>query len=266
MFWRCGMNDNNKLTVDQNFLNVIKENLKDGEELELRRIYKLFPEVSRATVSWRLHKLVEQGKLYRTGHGYYSLKNRSEHSAAGYDYLQKKSKKVYDAVTEYGYEFYISGLDSLVGEILHIPEQHPVILVVEEIGFDEIKEALNNNEFFAVTEKDKNLLDNGTIKNKVDVIMLKGKDFSLATDYIADKEKGFVDLYYAITRLEYSFSIPELSRIYESMGRNNSIASIKMKKAAKDRGISIEINWLLELKKVSKKTAEFMAYQIKEAQ
>jgi len=79
-----------------------------------------------------LYKLVEQGKLYRTGHGYYARSEKKEHNAAGYDYLQNKSKKVYDTLMEYCYDFYISGLDSLVGEILHLPEQYPVILVVEK--------------------------------------------------------------------------------------------------------------------------------------
>jgi hypothetical protein len=38
----------------------------------------------------------------------------------------------------------------------------------------------------------------------------------------------------------------------------------KMKAAAKDRGISTEINWLIEINKASEKTIEFMSYQIKE--
>ena len=213
-----------------------------------------------------MYKLVEQGKLYRTGHGYYARSEKKEHNAAGYDYLQNKSKKVYDTLMEYGYDFYISGLDSLVGEILHLPEQYPVILVVEKDWVDVIKEILNDKNLFVVSEKDKRILDDDTIRNKIDVIIFKGKNFSLASDYIANKEKGFVDLYYAATRFEYGISIPELSRIYESMGRNHSIASIKMKKAGRDRGIATEMNWLLELKKASRKTIEFMAYQIQERQ
>jgi len=40
---------------------------------------------------------------------------------------------------------------------------------------------------------------------------------------------------------------------------------VKMKAAAKDRGTVTEINWLIELKKASEKTIEFMSYQIMEA-
>ena len=100
-----------------------------------------------------------------------------------------------------------------------------------------------------LTEKDRDILEKTILRNKVDVILLRGKDFSLAIDNISQKEKGFIDLYYAVTRMEYGVSIPELCRIYQSLQRNNSIAMAKMKAAAKDRGISVEIDWLIEMNK-----------------
>ena len=69
---------------------------------------------------------------------------------------------------------------------------------------------------------------------------------------------------YAVTRMDYGVSIPELSRIYQSLQRNNSLSMAKIKSAARDRGISTEINWLIEINKASKKVLEFMSYQIKE--
>jgi len=258
--------DDTKVTIEDDFLNTLSVYMKDSKELDVKQIYKLFPDINKKTISWRLYDLKRQGKIYRTGHGYYSMSEKVKHTAAGYEYLQKRSREVYDVVSEYGYEFYISGLDALVGEILHIPEQYSTILIVEEAGIHEIKEVLNSKDFFAISEKEKELFLNDSIKNRVDVIILNGKDLSLAYEAIADKEKGFIDLYYAITRFEYGISIPELSRIYESMERNKSITTINMKKSAKDRGIATEINWLLELGKVSKKTIEFMAYQMRELQ
>jgi len=258
--------DDNNVTIEESFLNEISVYMKNGQELDIKQIYKLFPNINQKTISWRLYDLKQQGKIYSSGHGYYSMSEKIKHTAAGYNYLQKRSKEVFDIVSEYGYEFYLSGLDALVGEILHIPEQYPTILVVEQAGIYEIKEALNSKNFFVISEKEKKLFFNDFIKNKVDVIILNGKDFSLVYEAIADKEKAFIDLYYAITRFEYGFSIPELSRIYESMERNKSITTIKMKKSAKDMGIASEINWLLELGKVSKKTIEFMEYQMREAQ
>lgn len=259
------MNKEN-MTVDQMFLHELSKHMSNGDELSLKVIYSLFPEMNRKTISWRLFSLVQQGKLYKTGHGIYSMNRKNENNvAAGYDYLQRKSKKIYDILTEYGYDFYISGMDSLVGEILHMPENYPVLIVVEESGIKEIQEVLNEKDMIVLTEKDREIFLKTILKNKVDVILLKGRNFSLATDYISQKEKGFVDLYYAITRMEYGVSVQELSRIYQSLQRNNSITMAKMKAAAKDRGITTEINWLIEMNKASKKTIEFMSYQIEEA-
>lgn len=259
------MSTKNSTTIEK-FLSELSDNMNSGDELSLKMIYSLFPKMNRKTISWRLYSLVQQGKLYRTGHGIYSIQKENENNAArGYEYLQRKSKKIYDILIDYGYDFYITGIDSLIGEILHIPENYPVLIIIEESGMMEIQELLNEREFIVLTEKDRDMLEKTILRNKVDVILLKGRDFSLATDNISQKEKGFIDLYYAVTRMEYGISVPELSRIYQSLQRNNSISMAKMKTAAKDRGIVTEIKWLMELKKVSGKTLDFMSYQIKEA-
>lgn len=258
------MSEENK-TIDEKFYNKLKEHMKDGEELNVREIYSLFPDINTKTISWRLYRFTKQGKLHKTGHGYYSLARHEDHNAAGYDYLQKESQRVYDIAMEYGYDFYITGLDSLAGEMLHIPEKYPVILIVEESGIKEIQDALSNNGFFVLTEKNRNIIERSNLKNKINVIILKGKDFSLSSDYIAQKEKGFIDLYYAVTRIDYMLPIAELSRIYQNMQRNRSISEENIKNAAKERGIITEIKWLIQLKKMSRKTLEFMEYQIEEA-
>lgn len=255
-----------EMTVDEKFINELSPKIKNGEELSLKEIYSLFPEKNKKTISWRLYSLVQKGKLYKTGHGIYSLRdNEGENLAAGYNYLQQKSKEIYDALTEYGYNFYITGIDSLVGEILHIPENYPVLVVIEESGMREVQDALNARDMIVLSEKDRVILNESMIRNKADVFLLRGKDFSLATDNIAQKEKGFIDLYFAVTRMDYGVSVPELSRIYQSLLRNHRIAMAKFKTAARDRGITTEINWLIGVEKASKKTLEFMSEQIKEA-
>ena len=259
------MNKEN-MTVDEKFLGELSKNMSNRDELSLKMIYSLFPEMNRKTISWRLYSLVQHGKLYKTGHGIYSLHRNSENNVSvGYEYLQRKSKEVYDILSEYGYHFYITGLDSLIGEILHMPENYPVLIVIEESGIKEMQAVLNEKDMFVLTEKDRAILETTILRNKVDVILLSGKDFSLETDNISQKEKGFIDLYYAVTRMEYGVSVPELSRIYQNLQRNNSITMAKMKAASKDRGISVEIKWLIEMNKASEKSIEFMGYQIKEA-
>jgi hypothetical protein len=155
-------------------------------------------------------------------------------------------------------------MDALVGEIQHIPEQFPTILIVEKNGIKEVMEALNEKGYFVLSEQEKDFFRNVTLRNKVQVIILKGRNFSFATNNIANKEKAFVDLYYAVTRLDYPISVPELLRIYESMKRNESITTLAMKKAAKDRGISTEFDWMLELHKTTPKAREVFKYQLME--
>jgi len=255
-----------KKNLDEDFLSKLLKHMKSGKEISLNEIYSLFTEVNRKTISWRLHSLVQQRKLYRTGHGIYSMTvNSKVNEAVGYEYLQRKSKIIYDTLMEYGYNFYITGLDSLVGEILHMPENYPVLVIIQETNMKVIQEVLNDKEMIVLTEKDLNLLEKTILRDKIDVILLKGKDFTLATDNISQKEKGFIDLYYAVTRLDYGVSVPELSRIYQSLRRNDSITIGKMKSAAKDRNIRNEIYWLIELNKASGKAKEFMSYQIGEA-
>lgn len=260
------MNKTNITVSDKFLLDLSKHNNKK-EELKLKTIYSIFPEMNKKTISWRLHSLVKEGKIYKTGHGIYSLnKDDGANISAGYEYLQRKSQEVYDSLSEYGYEFYISGLDSLVGEILHLPEEYPVIIVAEADGIKEIQEILYEKDMIVFTEKDLDILEKTILWNKMDAIILKGKEFSLAVDNISLKEKGFIDLYYAVTRMEYQFSVAELSRIYESLQRNNSITLPKIRLAAMERGIIDEINWLININKMPKKVIEFMNYQLKETE
>lgn len=255
--------DAESTTIKEKFYKELTKRMENGEEISIKQIYSLFPEIKSKTISWRIHELVEHGKLQNTGHGYYSLYKMNEHNAAGYDYLQNKSQMVYDIVMDYGYDFYVTGLDSLIGEILHVPEAYPVLLVVEEAGIKEVQDALSEKGLIVFTEKEKGIIEKSVIKNKIDAIIFKGKKFSLSTGHIAQKEKGFVDLYYATTRMEYGISIPELSRIYQSLIRNRSLARAKLKDAARDRGIITEVNWLMDINKASDKVLEFMSYQMK---
>ena len=251
-----------KTSAIGNFYQELLESIQNGEEISIRQIYSLFPDDNQKTISWRVHKLVQQGLLQSTGHSYYALHAPNRDSAAGYAHMQRKTQEVYDAVVDYPYDFFVTGMDSLVGELLHIPEMYTVLLAVEEAGVFDTQDVLGDSGFIAFTEKDRGLLGNHSLKDKADVVILKGKDFTLSSEHIAHKEQGFVDLYYAATRLDYGISIPELSRIYRSLQRNRSLAKEKMKRAAKERGVSIEISWLMEIDRASEKTLEFMSHQM----
>lgn len=256
--------DSNDVSIEERFYNELSKKMENGNELEVKQIYLLFPNINKKTISWRLYDLVQRGKLYKTGHGYYALTEVTEHNAMGYNYMQKQSQAIYDTLIDYGYTFYISGLDALTGEMLHMPEKYPALIVAEESGINEIQGILKDKFLMALTEKERNIIGKTINNDQVDAIIFTGKDFSLSKEHIARKEKGFVDLYYAVTRMDYGVSIPELSRIYQSLRRNKTVAMEKMKISAKDRGIVREINWLIELNRLPEKVLEFMRYQLKE--
>lgn len=256
-----------KMNVEEKFLHELSIHMNNEAEMNIHEIYSFFPELNRKTISWRLYSLVQKGKLYNTGRGFYSLNKNSGNSlSAGYEYLQMKSKMIYESLIEYGYDFYITGIDSLIGEVLHVPESYPVLVVMEEAGMKEIQETLGARDLIVITEKDRIFTKDSFLGKKVDAYLISGRDFSLASDSIALKEKGFVDLYYAVTRMDYIVSVPELSRIYQSLLRNQTIAMARFKTAAKDRGVAAEINWLIHMNKVPKKSLEFMSAQMKEAE
>ena len=256
--------DPNDMSIEEKFYNELSKKMKNGDELEVKQIYSLFPDINKKTISWRLYELVQRGKLYKTGHGYYALTEVKEHNAMGYNYMQKQSQVVYDMLVDYGYNFYITGLDALTGEMLHVPEKYPVLIVAEESGINEIQGILKDKLLMALTEKERSLIGKTINNDQVDAVIISGKDFSLSNEHVAGKEKGFVDLYYAVTRLDYGISIPELARIYQNLRRNKTVAMEKMKISAKDRGVLREINWLNELNRMPKKVLEFMSYQLKE--
>lgn len=198
------MNKEN-MTVDEKFLSELSKHMNDSDELSLEVIYSLFPEMKRKTISWRLYSLVQQGKLYKTGHGIYSLnRNNEDNVSADYEYLQRKSKEIYDILTEYGYDFYITGMDSLIGEILHMPENYPVLIIVEESGIKEIQEVLHEKDMIVLTEKDRDITEKTILKNKVDVILLKGKKLG---DKIILKGGAATQLYVPVTSQRTSIDI-----------------------------------------------------------
>ena len=256
--------DLSKKAIGNEFYDELLKHLESGKEMGIRQIYSLFPEIAENTLRWRLHKLVKLGKLQRGGQGQYLLYKIAANSAAGYSSIQELSKKVYNIVIDFGYNFYLTGLDSLIGDVLHVPEKYPVLIVIDDPGIIDLQNALSENGLLVFTEKDRGIIGKSTVRDIIDVFILRGKSFDFSKDHIARKEKGFIDLYYAVTRLEYGVSVQELSRIYQSLIRNQSLAPLIMKRAAIDRGIHTEINWLTDLRRTPAKAREFMMYQDRE--
>ncbi len=255
------MEEKKKKKIDI-FFEKLKNYICENGDTRTREIYDLFPEMKRKTVSWTLYKLVQMGLLYREEYGYYTINESSKNISMGYDYLNFKSRDIYEEAQNYGFHFYISGIDGLSGELLHMPEDFPTIVVTEKDGIQQFLNVFSQKGLLVIEEKNNRIIKNNYLNRNIDIILLRGKNFSLSTDNIADKEKSFVDLYYAVTRLEYPLSVQELVRIYENLVRNKHITNFRFKKAAKDRGIQMEMEWIIGLDKYTEKTKSFMKHMI----
>lgn len=247
------------------FYKSLKKAMKDKTSLEMADIYIAFPDMNVKTVSWYLYELVQDGKIIRVKHGVYSLKE-GQNIAVRYDQMQIASQKLYDEMQEYGYPFCISGIDALIGKMQHVPEQYPVIMVVEKKSMPQIRQELITDSRIVVSVDNAKMLNKNLSVDKVDVMLLYGKNYvSLSSEGIAYPEKGFVDLYYAVTRMKYSISPQELSRIFESLVGGRDFSRIRMLDAAKDTGITDEIKWLLGIAKMPELARQFAMMKLIEA-
>lgn len=113
--------------------------------------------------------------------------------------------------------FYISGLDSLVGESPDLPERFTTLIVVEKSDREAIKGIFSDNVFFIVDESERKLINDENVNHRIDGILINGRNYDLAFENVALKERGFVDLYYVVTRLNYGIAVQELFRIYKRL-------------------------------------------------
>ncbi len=208
-------------------------------------------EMKETTVRWTLWNLVDFGKIIRLGHGVYSLKPQEKQIAR--PQLSPLSRKVKSILEESGILFFISGLDILVGYMIHVPEKYPVLAFIEQISIEDAQELLMRQKIDSIIspkinefEKFRNLPSLGEI-----VILRKTKEFNYSYEGLAEPEKAFVDLYYEVTRASYPLSLGELGRIYLNMRRRGSLNEKRLSKIAIRRSLHHDIRFILNHKRIS---------------
>ena len=208
-------------------------------------------EIKETTVRWTLWNLVDLGKIIRLGHGVYSLKHQEKQIAR--PQLSPLSHKVKSILEESGILFFISGLDILVGYMIHVPEKYPVLAFIEQTSIEDAQELLMKQKIDSIIspkinefEKFRNLPSLGEI-----VILRKTKEFNYSYEGLAEPEKAFVDLYYEVTRASYPLSLGELGRIYLNMRRRGSLNEKRLSKIAIRRSLHHDIRFILNHKRIS---------------
>ena len=229
----------------ESFKDSLLSYLMMNGRLTTQEIYSLFPEMNQKTVSWHLNQEVMKGNIRKSGHGVYEIGSHIPEKEERQENIPQLSKLVYECLSASGYDFYLSGLDCLNGLAFKVDGQYPVILCVKKDCLKDVQLLLMREFDLAITEEEKDLLSEENLKRRIQFVVLKSNDFTLQKEHFAFKEKAFVDLYYAVTRLEYPLDVSELPHVLSLISPN----VYRFRRATKDRGLSSELNFLLSYNK-----------------
>ena len=237
------------------FRDVLVSALKEKGSLTTQEIYSLFSDMNPRTVSWHLHEELGKGTLIRRKHGEYVLSQSIPEQEERFGNIPQLSRKAHQMLCSSGYEFYLSGLDCMNGLGFRVDGSYPVIVCTAAASVKDVQLFLMREFDLAITEDEYDLLADASVRNRIQFVVLSAGDFSLQKDNFAYAEKAFVDLYYAVTRLDYPLAVSELPHVLSLIRPN----AFRFRRATRDRGLSNELNFLLSYNKdFIKSFAEFL--------
>ncbi|MCQ2398723.1 MAG: hypothetical protein MJ052_05430 [Sphaerochaetaceae bacterium] len=227
--------------MNSDFGEKIVKLLEEHNSLTTQEIYSLFGDMNAQTVSWHLHKQTAKGNIVQASHGRYCLPVSSLNDRARIEKLPPLSRTAFEILSETDYDFYLSGLDSLNGDVFSVNSTYPVIICTSPQRIKDVQLELMRQSDFAITEDEVSLLSNSNLIIRIQYVLLKSSAMDLSKDCFALPEKAFVDLYYCVTRLDYPIDMSELPHILSLLKPN----PFRFRTATKDRGLSDELNFLL---------------------
>lgn len=215
--------------------------LSNVKSLSTREIYDLFSDMNQSTVSWHLHEELGKGFVEKCGHGSYRLSSTTPDDRERLSKIPNLSTAAFACLKDSGYDFYLSGLDCMNGIGFKVDGSYPVILCTRKHSIKDVQLLLMREFDLAITEDESNLLGMGRLKSRIQFVILSSSNFALQSDGFAFPEKAFVDLYYAVTRMEYPLPVRELPHVLSLIKPN----LYRFRNATKDRGLSSELNFLI---------------------
>jgi len=225
----------------ENFESKITKLLNENQTLSTKEIYSLFPDMNTQTVSWHLHKQVIKGNIVQASHGVYVLPKTKLNDESRISKLPKLSLAAFEILNKAGYNFYLSGLDTLNGLGFSVSGNYPAIICTEKSRVKDVQLALMREFDVCITEDEYSLLDNANLRKRIQFVVLSTDAFELSKGHFALPEKAFVDLYYVISRFDYPVPVKELPHVLSLIKPN----LYKFKLATKDRKVSDELNFLM---------------------
>lgn len=227
------------------FRDEIVSALRKKGSLTTKEIYALFPDMNPSTVSWHLHEEMGKGTVVRKSHGIYVLSSWIPKQEERFGNIPDLSRRSYERLGESGFEFYMSGLDCMNGLGFKVDGSYPVIVCTRKNLVKDVQLFLMREFDLAITEDEFNLLADPSVRSRIQFVVLSTSDFGLQKEGFAFAEKAFVDLYYAVTRLEYPLPVAELPHVLSLIKPNE----YRFRRSTKDRGLSNELNFLLSYNK-----------------
>lgn len=219
--------------------------LQEKGPLTTVQIYDEFSYMNPKTVSWHLYDCIKQGLVDRSTHGLYVLSSSLPEIKERFLNISNYGRRIYDYLCSTGFDFYLSGMDCLNGLGVWLDGSLPVIVCVPQDQVKDVQLELMRNFDLTLIESELSMLADEKTRNLIRIIVLSSKDFTLQKGHFAVIEKAFVDLYYAVTRLEYPVAVEELPHLLSLF----KINSYKFKRATKDRHLSSELDFLLSYDK-----------------
>jgi len=215
--------------------------LTENKVLTTKQIYDLFPEMNNKTASWHLHSELGKGFVEKSAHGEYRLSSSTPMDDERLSCIPELSRSAYGCLTDSGYDFYLSGLDCMNGIGFKVDGSYPVIVCTRKTNLKDVQLLLMREFDLAITEEESDILAMEKLKSRIQFVILSSDNFALQSKGFAFPEKAFVDLYYAVTRMEYPIPVNELPHVLSLISPN----PYRFRNATKDRGLSNELNFLL---------------------
>lgn len=227
--------------MEKRFIDVLDTYLKQKDTFTTQEIYALFSDMNRQTVSWHLHDELEKGNIEKVSHGVYCRAKSLPDQDERFLKISELSRDCYRFIESLGYDFYLTGLDCLNGLGFTVSGIYPVIICTRKHLMKDLQLELMREFDLAITEDELSMLDMDSIRSRIQFVILSSEDFKLQKSHFAVREKAFVDLYYAVTRIDYPVPVEELPHILGIIDPNK----FRFGQSTKDRGLQNELNFLL---------------------
>ena len=236
---------------------MLREKFREQPEFTTQEVYKALSDMKKSTLSWYLHMLVQKNYIRNLRHGVYGFCEQND--TACLEHMQKDSRDIYDLMTGSGMGFYLSGWDGLLSVEEELPGEYPVILVADkECIFDVIPFLMERG--YRVYHDSKEKVLGGDCPDGRKVLLMRGGNMDFGEFGIACLEKGFADLYYAVTRMGYPTTSERLAKMHLDLLNQGSLSVARLKDAGRELGIKTEFEFMLQMSLLPEGAANFFIH------